>query len=117
MIDSAPEVSELDISPSGFSTIVYDTDGVETTRISAAGSNRELATIEEIPENLKWAFIDIEDERFYEHNGIDLKGIFRAAFVAITNRPSIFLLVISIEISKYRIRVGYSVYLFLEFSN
>ena len=86
MIDSAPEVSELDISPSGFSTIVYDTDGVETTRISAAGSNRELATIEEIPENLKWAFIDIEDERFYEHNGIDLKGIFRAAFVAITNR-------------------------------
>lgn len=31
------------------------------------------------------AFIAIEDSRFYEHNGIDLKGILRAAYVGITN--------------------------------
>ena len=39
-----------------------------------------------IPENLANAFVAIEDERFYEHNGIDIKGIFRAGMIAVKNR-------------------------------
>lgn len=84
IIDTAPDINEINISPTGYATVVYDYSGTEMTRISAAGSNREQASISEIPEDLKWAFIDIEDERFYEHNGIDLKGIIRAGFVAVT---------------------------------
>ena len=38
-----------------------------------------------IPEDLAHAFVAIEDERFYEHNGIDIKGILRAAYVGISN--------------------------------
>ncbi|PHV70868.1 hypothetical protein CS063_07540 [Sporanaerobium hydrogeniformans] len=47
-------------------------------------SNKEensYVALEAIPENLKDAFIAIEDERFYEHNGIDLKAIVRAMAV------------------------------------
>jgi penicillin-binding protein 1A len=36
-------------------------------------------SIDVIPENLQYAFVDIEDERFFQHNGIDTKGILRAA--------------------------------------
>ena len=32
------------------------------------------------------AFVAIEDERFYQHNGIDIQGIFRAAWIGIKNR-------------------------------
>lgn len=35
-------------------------------------------TIDQIPEDLQHAVVAIEDERFYDHNGIDLKGIVRA---------------------------------------
>jgi len=37
-------------------------------------------TIEEMPAYLPAAFLAIEDERFYEHTGIDRKAIFRAFF-------------------------------------
>lgn len=86
ILDSAPDIADVNISPSGYSSIVYDTAGNEVTRISTAGSNREQASITEIPDSLKWAFIDIEDERFYKHNGVDLQGILRAAFSTITSR-------------------------------
>ena len=37
--------------------------------------------IEEIPVKLQEAFIAVEDNNFYEHKGIDIKGILRAAWV------------------------------------
>lgn len=49
------------------------------------GSNREEVSFDQLPDDLVNAFIAIEDSRFYEHNGIDLKGILRAAYVGITN--------------------------------
>lgn len=36
-----------------------------------------------VPKNLQHAFIAIEDERYYSHNGIDLYGIIRATFLGI----------------------------------
>lgn len=59
-------------------TIVYDKDGEVATNIM---TNRTSgATAEEIPEHVRNAVIAIEDHRFYEHNGFDLKGITRAFF-------------------------------------
>ena len=43
-----------------------------------ATENRTLVTLDKIPANLQNAFIAVEDNRFYEHNGIDPRGIFRA---------------------------------------
>jgi hypothetical protein len=41
---------------------------------------------DKIPQQLKDAFVAIEDERFYEHNGIDIKGIMRAAAIGAKNK-------------------------------
>lgn len=84
IIDSAPDISTVNIVPSSYSTTVYDDDENEIAKLVTSGSNRIKVTIDEIPEHLQWAFIDIEDERFYEHNGIDIRGIARAALVAIS---------------------------------
>lgn len=79
IIDSAPDISEIDVTPTGFSTTVLASDGTETATLVGSGSNRQYVTIDEIPENLQHAFVAVEDSRFYEHNGIDLYGIARAA--------------------------------------
>ena len=57
---------------------VLDANGNQTATLVASGSNRRAVTIDEIPKNLQHAFVAIEDERFYEHNGIDVTGIIRA---------------------------------------
>ena len=84
IIDTAPDISNIDVTPSGFSTFVYDTEGNQTAKLVSTDSNRIPVTMDMIPENLANAFVAIEDERFYEHNGIDIQGIFRAAYVALT---------------------------------
>lgn len=85
IIDTAPSIENIDVTPTGFSTFVYDLEGNQIGKLIAADSNRIPVSQDMIPENLAHAFVAIEDERFYEHNGIDIKGIFRAAYVGITN--------------------------------
>lgn len=84
IIDNAPDVNTLNVTPTGYSTTVYDSDSNVVTTLLKSGSNRQEVSIDDIPECLQYAFIDIEDERFLEHNGIDIKGIIRAGFTAIT---------------------------------
>ncbi len=83
---SAPSITNLDVIPTGYATVVYDAKGNETTKLVAADSNRSYVKMDKIPENLAHAFVAIEDERFYEHNGIDIKGIIRAGMEAIKAR-------------------------------
>jgi len=86
IIDNTPEVSPDDVKPKGFTTFVYADDGTtELERFVSSGANRVYKTIDEIPEDLQHAFVAVEDERFYDHNGIDLQGIARAAVIGITS--------------------------------
>lgn len=85
IIASAPDISTIDVSPDGFATKIYDHNGDEIQTLSTTGSNRISVNIENVPLDLQHAFVAIEDERFYEHNGIDIKGIFRAAAITVTN--------------------------------
>lgn len=78
ILASAPDISAVDVIPTGFSTTVLASDGSEIATLVAEGSNRRSVTLDEIPKDLQNAVVAIEDERFYEHNGIDLKGIARA---------------------------------------
>ncbi len=86
MIQSAPDVDTLSVTPTGYSTNVYDSENNLTTTLLKSGTNRQEISIQEMPKCLQFAFIDIEDERFMDHNGIDLKGILRAGVVAIKNK-------------------------------
>ena len=85
VIDTAPSIENVKVTPTGFSTFVYDLEGNQIAKLISQNSNRIPVTWDMIPENLAHAFVAIEDERFYEHNGIDIKGIIRAAYVGISN--------------------------------
>ena len=78
IISSAPNITFLDVVPEGYATTVYDSEGHEMTKLIAENSNRTYVSMDKIPKNLADAFVAIEDERFYTHNGIDIKGILRA---------------------------------------
>ncbi|MDK4500928.1 penicillin-binding protein [Fusobacterium necrophorum] len=60
-------------------SVIYDRNGevVDTLYQEA----RDNVSLEEIPEYSKQAFLAIEDKRFYEHHGIDPRGLLRALFV------------------------------------
>lgn len=83
IIASAPDISDIDPSPTGYLSVVLDNQGHETAKLVASGSNRVYVTLDEIPQTVQHAFVAIEDERFYDHNGIDIKGIIRAGFTGI----------------------------------
>lgn len=85
IIESAPDISDIDPSPTGYLSVVLDNQGNETAKLVASGSNRVYVTLDEIPETVQHAFVAIEDERFYDHNGIDIKGIIRAGITGIAN--------------------------------
>ena len=59
------------------STIVFDADG---NRVGTIQSERErkYTPLSEIPQHVQDAFITAEDQRFYEHSGVDIRRIFGA---------------------------------------
>ena len=61
------------------SSIVIDTDG---NTIAKLGDEKIKSNIsyEEMPDNLKNAYVAIEDERFYSHHGVDIKRTASAIF-------------------------------------
>jgi penicillin-binding protein 1A len=61
---------------------VFTADGVEIAAFGA--ERRQFVPIERIPRRLQQAVIAVEDARFYEHAGIDPKGMARAAVALLT---------------------------------
>ena len=66
------------ITPNASSRI-YDEKGRLITTVHAE-ENRIPVSIDQVPQNLQNAFVAAEDVRFYEHHGIDPRGILRAIF-------------------------------------
>ena len=85
IIDDAPKVTPNMVKPSGATSFVYTEDGQLLDKFRQKGSNRVYKSYDDIPINLTHAFVAIEDERFYKHNGIDMQGILRAAVVGVTS--------------------------------
>lgn len=72
-----PNVSEIDLAQPRLGGEVYlDRDGQV---ISRRGASRGVSlSIDELPDYLVNAVLSVEDRRFYEHSGIDLRGVARA---------------------------------------
>ena len=85
VIDNAPDITSESVIPKGYKSTVYDAEGNKMQELIASGTNRTMVTIDQIPKHVQNAFIAIEDERFYEHNGIDLQGIMRSGVKFITS--------------------------------
>ncbi|AET67864.1 penicillin-binding protein, 1A family [Desulfosporosinus orientis DSM 765] len=75
-------ISSLDISklqtPLSQPSYLYDQKGVRISQLSS--SRIEPLTSQQIPQVMKNAIIAVEDRRFYEHKGVDIRSIIRALY-------------------------------------
>ncbi|MEE3437567.1 MAG: transglycosylase domain-containing protein, partial [Lachnospiraceae bacterium] len=85
ILDGTPDVSTVNIAPSGYATFIYDSEGNQLQKLVSSNANRISVSLDKVPDYMQKAVIAIEDERFYQHSGIDPKGILRAAFVGVSN--------------------------------
>ncbi len=88
IIDESPEINIDSIVPQGLATTVYDSKGNLIATLVQADSNRDPATYDEFPQDLIDAFVAIEDSRFWQHNGIDIRSILRAVRGVLTHNTS-----------------------------
>ena len=72
-----PTFEELENPENNLATEVISVDGVTLGKYYR--ENRTPVKFQELPENLIQALVATEDERFYDHSGIDFRGTFRAA--------------------------------------
>jgi penicillin-binding protein 1A len=74
---SAPDLSELKADDKGQLSVVYAADGTKLGFIQS-DTLRRVRPWREIPVDLRRATVAIEDERFYQHDGVDINAIVRA---------------------------------------
>lgn len=79
ILTDSPTINIEDYQIKNISTIFYDKDGNEADT-AHGGENRTIEYLDKIPKHLQDAFISIEDERFYEHNGVDIQRTAGAIF-------------------------------------
>jgi penicillin-binding protein 1A len=76
--EDAPSLSSCKPVEEGGNSVVYAGDGSKLG-VVASDEARTPVALERMPEELRQATIAIEDERFYEHDGVDFEAIARAA--------------------------------------
>ncbi len=81
IIKDAPEIDPSTInSELNQTSTIYDSNNNMLEKIqSISGEYRTIVSLDKMPQHLLDAFISIEDERFYDHIGVDPKGILGSA--------------------------------------
>jgi len=85
MIKTAPTLDKAVITNFEQPSAIYDNQGNFMDKV-VTGQDRTVISLNKIPDKLKDAFISIEDERFYEHKGIDPKRILGVIYIDIKNK-------------------------------
>ena len=70
-LDPAAQRSDVD-------TVVYGANGRSVLAVLRGDESRVLVGTEDIAPIMRQAIVSVEDQRFYEHNGVDVRGIARA---------------------------------------
>ena len=78
-LTNLPRITAEDLAPPNLaqSSKIYSSDGTLITTLHEE-QNRTIIPIERMPQSVLDAIIAIEDERFYEHDGVDVRAIVRA---------------------------------------
>ena len=83
-VDTAPTLDLAALDAQDKTSFIYDSQGNLITDYKGT-EDRIMVSIDEIPEMLQNAFIAVEDARFYEHNGVDVKRIIGALVANFTS--------------------------------
>ena len=82
-LDPAKQRSEVD-------SVIYASNGRSVLAVLRGDESRVLVkSIEDISPLMRQAIVSVEDKRFYEHRGVDLRGIARALWEDIRNQKVI----------------------------
>ena len=77
ILQSTEMLNTSDVMPDSYTSVIYDDEGNAVDKLHGS-ENREYVKLSSVTKNMQNAVVAIEDERFYQHNGIDPKGIMRA---------------------------------------
>lgn len=80
-------MTEKDLTYDNINTTIYDADGNEIANLAGA-ERRKVVPLSEIPKHLQDAYISIEDERFEQHHGVDIKRTLAVTVKYILHRGS-----------------------------
>ncbi|MGH3078780.1 MAG: PBP1A family penicillin-binding protein [Gaiellaceae bacterium] len=78
-LDPAAQRSEVD-------TVVYASNGRTVLAVLRGDESRVLVETDEIAPIMRQAIVSVEDQRFFDHKGIDVRGIGRALWADIRNQ-------------------------------
>jgi penicillin-binding protein 1A len=78
-LDPAAERSEVD-------SVVYASNGRSVLAVLRGEESRVLVETEDIAPIMRQAIVSVEDQRFFDHDGIDLRGIGRALWADVRNQ-------------------------------
>ena len=81
------KITKEDLIITDMNAVVKDKNGDVIANL-AGDENRKIISLAEMPEYLPKAFVSIEDERFYNHHGVDIKRTLGATFQYIINGGS-----------------------------
>jgi len=87
IINKTDSIGPEELALLKLNTFIYDKDGKEI-QILFSNENRIVASYNQMPQNLIDAVVAIEDERYWQHNGVDIKRTTAAVFMYITNGGS-----------------------------
>jgi penicillin-binding protein 1A len=87
----ASEIPSLDPAAhrSDVDTVVYASNGRTVLAVLRGEESRVLVDTEEIAPIMRQAIVSVEDQRFYDHKGIDLRGVARALWSDIRSQAII----------------------------
>ena len=77
-------ITKNDVKPKKYETHIFNSEGKLTRILAGSEAHREFVPFKRIPDDLIRLIINTEDKRFYNHHGIDTKGLMRSIVKTIT---------------------------------
>lgn len=85
IINTAPPLDVNEILTLNEPSIIYDSNDKYMDNV-ITDEKRTVVSIKDMPDNLKHAFVSIEDERFYTHKGVDPRRLAGVVYIDIMNK-------------------------------